>query len=148
MAADDGVESVIPLPMREGPGEGDRPMYTVAVQSEFIARHYMIGGDFGAENHPHSHRYRVEVRVSGDRLDRHGFVVDIDALSAGLETALAAVRESILNDLPEFAGLNPSIEHLARILYRKLSAKTAQARDVCVTVWESNAAWASYTESH
>jgi len=40
-------------------------MYTVAVQRELIAQHFLIGGDFGPENLPHSHHYRVEVHLAG-----------------------------------------------------------------------------------
>lgn len=123
-------------------------MYSVAVQREFIAQHYLIGGDFGPENHPHSHAYRVELRLTGDALDHHGFLVDIDAVSAGLEAVLAGLRDKTLNDLPEFQGLNPSIEHLARILCRAVRSRVpdARLRDVTVTIWESLAAWAAYTE--
>jgi 6-pyruvoyltetrahydropterin/6-carboxytetrahydropterin synthase len=124
-------------------------MYTVAVQREFVAQHYLIGGDFGPENQTHSHAYRVEVRLSGDRLDRHGFLVDIDAVTAGLEAVLASVRDKTLNDLPELAGLNPSIEHLARILCHRLRARLPSAglREVAATIWESPSAWAAYTET-
>jgi 6-pyruvoyltetrahydropterin/6-carboxytetrahydropterin synthase len=124
-------------------------MYTVAVQREFIAQHYLVGGDFGPENRPHSHAYRVEFRLAGDALDRHGFLADIDAVSAGLEAVLAAFRDKTLNDLPEFHGLNPSIEHLARILCRALRARFPEARlrETTVTIWENAAAWAAYTET-
>ena len=124
-------------------------MYTVAVQREFIAQHYMTGGDFGAENHLHSHAYRVEIRLTGPTLDQHGFLVDIDPLSAGLEDVLAGVRDKTLNDLPEFQGLNPSIENLARILCRTLSSRvrTVPLSEIKVTIWESASAWAAYTES-
>ena len=39
-------------------------MYTVSVKQDLIAQHYLIGGDWGAENEPHSHHYEVEVRLS------------------------------------------------------------------------------------
>ncbi|RPJ74797.1 MAG: 6-carboxytetrahydropterin synthase [Desulfobacteraceae bacterium] len=122
-------------------------MYTVAVQQELIARHYLIGGDFGAENHPHSHHYRVEARVSGRALDAHGFLVDIDLLKAALAAAAGRFRDRTLNDLPEFAGLNPSIEHLCRILCRILAAALPARGGALlrVTVWEDPAAWAAYT---
>jgi 6-pyruvoyltetrahydropterin/6-carboxytetrahydropterin synthase len=124
-------------------------MYTVAVQREFVAQHYLIGGDFGPENQPHSHAYRVEVRLSGDTLDAHGFLVDIDALAAGLEAVLSEVRDKTLNDLLEFRGLNPSVEHLARVLCHSLRSRlpVAGLREVTVTVWESSDAWAAYTET-
>jgi 6-pyruvoyltetrahydropterin/6-carboxytetrahydropterin synthase len=43
-------------------------MYTVAVQRDFISGHFLVGGDWGAENKPHAHHYVVEVR-----LDREEF---------------------------------------------------------------------------
>jgi 6-pyruvoyltetrahydropterin/6-carboxytetrahydropterin synthase len=122
-------------------------MYTLAVQREFIAQHYLIGADFGPENQPHSHAYRVEFRLAGDRLDRHGFLADITALAAAIEEVLAGVRDKTLNDLPEFQGLNPSIEHLARILCHALSSRFPEVRlrEAAVTIWESPCAWAAYT---
>ncbi len=124
-------------------------MYTLAVQRDFTAQHYLIGADFGPENQPHSHAYRVEFRLAGDHLDPHGFLVDIEALSAALAEVLAGVRDKTLNDLPEFQGLNPSIEHLARILCCALRARfpNARLREVAVTIWENSAAWAAYTET-
>jgi 6-pyruvoyltetrahydropterin/6-carboxytetrahydropterin synthase len=124
-------------------------MYTIAVQREFIAQHYLIGGDFGAENHPHSHAYRVELRLAGSDLDGHGFLADIDAMSAGLDAVLAGVRDKTLNDLPEFRGLNPSIEHLARILCVALRSQFPNTRlhTVAVTIWENPTTWAAYTET-
>ncbi|MCU0559811.1 MAG: 6-carboxytetrahydropterin synthase [Desulfobacterales bacterium] len=123
-------------------------MYTVAVQQELIARHYLIGGDFGPENRPHPHRYRVEARLSGRALDAHGFLVDIDALAAGLRRALSGFHDRSLNELPEFEGLNPSLEHLCRILWQALAdglpAPAASALEV--RIWEGPQAWAAYTQ--
>ncbi len=122
-------------------------MYTVAVQREFIAQHFLTGGDFGPENHPHSHHYRVELRLVGGELDEHGFLADIDVLSALLEEGIGRFRDRMLNDLAEFRGVNPSIEHLCRILCRGLAAKleTPGSDSVQVTVWETPQAWAAYT---
>jgi 6-pyruvoyltetrahydropterin/6-carboxytetrahydropterin synthase len=122
-------------------------MYTVAVQREFISQHYLIGGDFGPENHLHSHAYRVEFRLAGDSLDPNGFLADIDAMWLGLDEVLAGFRDKTLNDLPEFQGLNPSIEHLARILCQSLARRfpDTRLRRIKVTIWESPSAWAAYT---
>ena len=40
-------------------------MYQLAVTRDFVAQHYLIGGDWGAENSRHSHAYRIEVLLSG-----------------------------------------------------------------------------------
>jgi len=123
-------------------------MYTVAVQRELIAQHFLIGGDFGPENHPHSHHYRVEVRLAGRSLDAHGFLVDIDEVSALLAGLLETYRDKTLNHLPEFQGLNPSLEHLCRILCRRLAGglQRRNLATVTVAIWESDVAWAAFTE--
>ena len=43
-------------------------MYRVAVTRDFIANHFLIGGDWGAENEPHAHHYVVEVSIESDTL--------------------------------------------------------------------------------
>src|SRR5438552_19214825 len=91
-------------------------MYTLAVQRDFVAQHYLIGGDWGAENQLHSHHYRIELRLEGSTLDQHGYLVDIVDVEHHLNELVAHYRDHTLNDLPEFAGLNPSIEHFSRIL--------------------------------
>ena len=52
-------------------------MYKLALQRQFIAQHYLIGGDWGPENHLHSHPFRLEVQLSGDELDQHGYLLDL-----------------------------------------------------------------------
>jgi 6-pyruvoyltetrahydropterin/6-carboxytetrahydropterin synthase len=121
--------------------------YTLAVQRNFIARHFLVGGDWGAENDLHSHHYQVEVQVEGKILDEHGYLVDIVALEAHLEELLAYYGEQTLNELPEFAGLNPSIEHFARILCQGLSTRVKEPLSaMTVTLWENDIAWAAYRE--
>ncbi|MFZ0242603.1 MAG: 6-carboxytetrahydropterin synthase [Desulfobacterales bacterium] len=119
--------------------------YTVAVRREFTARHYLIGGDWGAENEPHEHRYAAEIRLQGPELDRHGYLVDIDAVTAALEGQVARFRNKTLNDLPEFEGLNPSVEHLARIMGESLTAvRPSHLKVLTVRIWENDIAWVEY----
>ena len=120
--------------------------YQVAVKRNFIARHFLIGGDWGAENELHSHPYSVEARLEGVELDRHGYLVDIVAIEAGLDEIVAYYQDKTLNDLPEFAGLNPSIEHFARIISEAMAAHLAGLgiRALTIVVGENDDAWASY----
>ena len=48
-------------------------MYTLTVKRDFVAQHYLIGGDWGAENEKHSHHYAVELTLEGRELDEHGY---------------------------------------------------------------------------
>lgn len=124
-------------------------MYTVAVRRDFIAQHFLIGGDWGAENLRHSHHYVVEVQLHGDSLDRHGYLVDIVAIEGWLDEAIGRYRDQTLNDLPEFAGLNPSLEHLARLLCQTLVGHlmAPNLNAVTLQVWENESAWASFRQA-
>jgi len=121
-------------------------MYTVAVKRDFIAQHYLIGGDWGAENQLHSHHYQAEVQLEGSELDQHGYLVDILDIENALDALIARYRDRALNDLPEFAGLNPSLEHFSRILCLALIAhiQAANLRALTLKLWEHETVWASY----
>lgn len=124
-------------------------MYTVAVTQDFIANHYLIGGDWGDENTPHAHHYVLEVSIESDTLDKHGYLVDIVEIEAALTTTVAYFRDCMLNDKPEFAGLNPSIEHFSRILNEKLMAGITPpgSGSLNVKLWENATCWAAYRQS-
>lgn len=124
-------------------------MYTLAIKRDFIARHYLIGGDWGAENFPNSHHYVLELQLTGTSLDQHGYLVDIVDVEHHLDATVARYKDQMLNDLPEFAGLNPSIEHFARILAEQLNANIRAVNVAALTVrlWENDIAWVSYSIS-
>jgi 6-pyruvoyltetrahydropterin/6-carboxytetrahydropterin synthase len=129
------------------PKEHIMQRYTLAVKRDFVARHYLVGGDWGPENQLHSHHYVIEVQLEGKTLDRHGYLVDIVAVEAHLQELVAYYRDQTLNDLPEFAGLNPSIEHLARLFAQELSGRLQEPLSaVTVRIWENDIAWAAYRE--
>ena len=121
-------------------------MYTVAVKRDFVGQHYLIGGDWGPENEWHSHHYYVEVQLEGPTLDKHGYLVDIVDIESNLEALVAHYKDKTLNDLPEFEGLNPSIEHFSRIFCEKLAERISAPNLSAMTIqiWENEIAWASY----
>jgi 6-pyruvoyltetrahydropterin/6-carboxytetrahydropterin synthase len=121
-------------------------MYTLAVRRTFIARHFLIGGDWGAENFPNSHHYVLELQLTGNELDQHGYLVDIVDVEKHLDEIVDYYKEQTLNDKPEFAELNPSIEHFARILATTLNAriKAINITALKVVLWEHANAWAAY----
>lgn len=120
--------------------------YTVAVKRDFVARHFLFGGDWGPENAVHSHHYQVELRLQGESLDQHGYLVDIVDVESSLDWIVNFFKDKTLNELPEFQGLNPSIEHLSRIICTLLLERIDVDRITAleVRVWENDIAWASY----
>lgn len=121
-------------------------MYTLGVRRNFIARHFLIGGDWGPENFPNSHHYTLELQMQGGELDQHGYLVDIVDVEEQLDDIVDYYKEQTLNDKPEFAGLNPSVEHFARILAGALSdrIKADNITAIKVVLWENESAWAAY----
>jgi 6-pyruvoyltetrahydropterin/6-carboxytetrahydropterin synthase len=121
-------------------------MYTLAVRRDFVAQHFLTGGDWGAENFWHSHHYQLELQLEGDTLDQHGYLVDIVQVEAALNALVKEYRDKTLNDLPQFAGLNPSIEHFTRIAALELAPQVyaSNLSGLVVKIWENEIAWASY----
>ena len=122
-------------------------MYQVAISRGFIARHRLIGGDFGRENLEHSHHYRAEVLIEGETLDRFGYLVDIDVLQTTLEGVIEGFRDRVLNDLPPFRGLNPSLEHFSRIIWEQLTERLSVPETrLTVRLWENEWDWAAFSD--
>ena len=121
-------------------------MYTLAVRRSFVAQHFLIGGNWGAENYWHSHHYQLELQLEGATLDQHGYLVDIVQDEAALTALVTSYRDKTLNDLPQFAGINPSIEHFTRIAALELAPQVyaTNLSSLVVKIWENEIAWASY----
>jgi len=123
-------------------------MYTLTVKRDFVAQHFLIGGDWGPENDRHSHHYAVEVQLEGAELDKHGYLVDIVDVEHNLDALVAHYKDKTLNELPEFDGLNPSIEHFSRIFCRALAERinAPNLSALTIKIWEHDSAWAAYRQ--
>jgi 6-pyruvoyltetrahydropterin/6-carboxytetrahydropterin synthase len=121
-------------------------MYILAIKRDFVAQHYLIGGDWGEENQKHSHHYKIEIQLQGSKLNHQGYLADIVEIESYLADMVGYYKDKTLNDLPEFKGLNPSIEHFAFFLSRALSdkIKAQNISALTVKIWENKIAWASY----
>ncbi|MGR9107414.1 MAG: 6-pyruvoyl trahydropterin synthase family protein [Gammaproteobacteria bacterium] len=123
-------------------------MYELAITRDFIAQHFLVGGDWGKENQRHSHHYRVEVRIEAAELDQHGYLLDIVDLETALAKILASFGDKTLNELEEFRNLNPSLERFARVIFNALLDELDfEAEQLSVKLWENDTDWASYRAS-
>ena len=122
-------------------------MFQLAIQRDFIAQHFLFGGDWGAENLLHSHHYRVEVLLEGNNLNQHGYLIDIVELENALNQVIALFSDQTLNDLITFHELNPSLERFARIFYYELQQRlNCSEVKLSLKLWENATDWASYCE--
>ena len=125
--------------------------FTVGVVREFIASHFLFGGDWGRENQLHAHHYRLETIFAGDELDRHGSLLDIAIVKRHLDDLVARFRDQRLNDLPELAGRNPGLEPFARVRAEGLARTLVPAlppgtlTSLTVKLWENEEAYATYS---
>jgi len=119
-------------------------MYQLRVFDWFSAGHQLKGYQGKCEA-VHGHNFKVEVTVSGNKLDKTGLIVDFKVLKKSLAEVLARLDHTLLNKLPPFQKKNPSAENIARYIYEKLSEKLpAKVKLVEVCIWESDQAGVSY----
>ncbi len=122
-------------------------MYEVTVVREFVAWHWLTVPDPGpVEGDRHSHTFRAELTLSGPELDEWGYLVDIDEVKGGLAAAVDRYEDATLNDLDEFAGLNPSAERLARFVVERFEAETELPPETTLRLrlWEDETAAVAY----
>jgi len=121
-------------------------VYTTTVRTAFVAQHFLTVPDPGPEGEPHSHHYEVELRFRGPDLNEHDYIVDIDDAEAALAGLADRYRDTLLNDLPEFEGTNPSVERFARVVFDRVTATVTNdtVTELGVTVREDGDASAAY----
>jgi len=103
---------------------------------------------FGPCSNPnyHGHNYDLIVKVAGYPDPETGFVQDLKALSDLIKTeVLDRFDHKNLNlDVPEFRGLNPTVENIVVVIYNLLRAKIDASLDVSVRLYETERNFAEY----
>lgn len=121
-------------------------MYSVTVVDDFVAQHFLTVPDAGPEGTPHSHHFEIELAFRGPELNQYGYLVDIDDVRQILDGLEDRYADELLNDLPEFAGDNPSVERFARVIWERVTDVVTDdpVTTLAVTVWEDDRAAAAY----
>ena len=116
------------------------------LKRDFIAQHYLFGGDWGAENQLHAHHYVIELQLEGAVSTIMGilWILSISRPTWKPWWIRFETRPSMICLLSK--GLNPSIEHFSRVILcleldRRIQA--ANITSLCVVLWENEIAWAS-----
>ena len=119
-------------------------MFELTVVSKFAAAHNLVNFQGPCEN-LHGHNWRVEVTVSGSRMDQAGMVIDFGELKKMTNSILDELDHRYLNELPVFKDCSPSSENIAVHIFDRLKEMLGgRARVVKVTAWESDTARVSY----
>lgn len=120
------------------------PTYEVLITGEFSAAHQLRLPD-GSLEPLHGHNWKVEVYLTGPRLDEMGVLIDFVPTRAELQRILSGLHDRYLNDLPAFASCNPSAELVARHVHDALLPSLGIAVTISmVRVWEAIGCAAAY----
>ena len=92
----------------------------------------------GAPEAPHSHQWRVAIRVGASRLNTDGYALDFHEVHSLLEEAVAPLAGADLNRHPEIGRPSPSAERVAEFLAVALNDKLIAIGGelLTVSVWE------------
>ena len=123
-------------------------MFEITVEYSFAAGHALRGYKGKCEN-IHGHNYKVEVALSGKKLNAIGLLMDFVDLKAVIKEIVKRVDHQFLNDMPPFDQLNPSAENMAKYFFDEIQARLGNndARVSRVKVWETDPTSATYFDS-
>jgi 6-pyruvoyltetrahydropterin/6-carboxytetrahydropterin synthase len=123
-------------------------MFELKVITDFAAAHQLRNFRGNCEK-LHGHNWKVEVILSGDKLNEAGLLIDFREVKEAANRILKELDHSFLNDLPQFRNENPSSENIAAYLFETLSGELNDnhLRVIKVTAWESDSACASFIGS-
>jgi len=120
-------------------------MYELKVVTGFAAAHQLTMVGSKCEN-MHGHNWRIEVYVTGQKLNAGGVLVDFGEIKAHLAEVMEKLDHKFLNELEYFSDGNPSSENIAYFVTKQLQTRmdNSSARVSKVTAWESDDACATY----
>jgi len=122
--------------------------YTLKVLAEFAAAHQLRGYP-GNCSRMHGHNWKVEVEVTGTKLDDVGMVTDFKIMKRAAREVAERLDHFYLNDIAPFDTINPTAENLAAWFYREVGAilNNEHAQVSAVTLWETDRACVTYQET-
>lgn len=123
---------------------------TVCRKAHFNAAHRLYRKDwsdeknetvFGKCNNPnfHGHNYELTVAVTGEVDTETGYVMDMKVLSDIIEKEVEEPfdHKNLNLDVPEFADLIPTAEHIAYVIWHKLRKAIREDLELEVTLYET-----------
>jgi 6-pyruvoyltetrahydropterin/6-carboxytetrahydropterin synthase len=120
-------------------------MYELKVVTKFSAAHQLTMVGSKCEN-MHGHNWKVEVNVTGEKLDDGGVVLDFGEIKKHVAEIMSMLDHKYLNELEFFQQSQPSSENIAFFVAGQLQQRIdgPSVRVNRVTAWESDDAAATY----
>ena len=122
-------------------------MYTLTTMVEFSSAHTLVGHS-GPCKKMHGHNWKVEVEITGEKLDKIGMVVDFKEIRKATNLIVDELDHEFLNNLEPFSEDNPTAENIARYIFTKLSEEFSNknVKVNSIKLWETDKSAVSYKE--
>lgn len=130
---------------------------TVSRKAHFNAAHRLFRKEwsetqnetvFGKCNNPnfHGHNYDLIVNVTGEVDPETGYVIDMKILKDIIyeQVELCFDHKNLNLDVPEFANLIPTAEHIAYVIWHKIKKCLSDQLELGVVLYETPRNFVSY----
>ena len=96
----------------------------------------------------HGHNWKVEVEVSGNKLDNIGMVIDFKDMKKSTNEIAKRLDHQYLNELEPFKTKNPTAENISEYFFVELSTifNNNNTKIKSVKLWETDRAAVTYSE--
>ena len=96
---------------------------------------------FGKCSNPnyHGHNYELIVGLEGDIDPETGYLIDLKILKDHIKTEVEEYldHKNLNVEVEEFKVLNPTVEHIAIVIYNRLRKKIDLKYDIEITLYET-----------
>lgn len=130
---------------------------TVSRKAHFNAAHRLYRQDWSFEKNDsvfgkcnnanfHGHNYELIASVTGKVNPETGYVIDIKILADIIyeEVEVPFDHKNLNLDVPEFAELNPTAEHIAFVIWHKLKKRLSEDLGLEITLYETPRNFVTY----
>ncbi len=105
--------------MKFSPLKSPKGMLYLARKFEFEASHFYRNFGGKVEN-LHGHNYEIWVMIRGDT-NEHDMIINVSDLKRLINPIISHYDHRLLNNLPEFQGINPTVEVISEVIFNRAS---------------------------
>lgn len=95
----------------------------------------------------HGHNYELIVHITGEVDPDTGYVIDMKVLADMIyeEVELPFDHKNLNLDVPDFAELNPTAEHIAYVIYHRLKKRMDERFEIEIELYETPRNFVKYS---
>jgi 6-pyruvoyltetrahydropterin/6-carboxytetrahydropterin synthase len=123
---------------------------SVIRKAHFNAAHRLFRSDWSMEKNDevfglcnnvnfHGHNYNLEVKVTGEVDPETGYVIDLKIVKDIIDADVVERfdHRNLNLDVPDFAELIPTAEHIAFVIYNRIRAALPKQYDLHIKLYET-----------